>query len=102
MSAMPEYVKEMSNKPLKSACAASRLEGHDCSVYIACIAYPCNGCILEGVADFIQLLIGLTCSEEKPLNYGQSSYFGTNALYKWHHISLQLIVLNPFFSESEA
>jgi len=31
-----------------------------------------------------------------------SSYFGTNAPYKWHHISRQLIALNPFFSESEA
>ena len=33
--------------------------------------------------------------------YSQSSYFGTNAPYKWHHISLKLIVLTPFFSESE-
>ena len=33
--------------------------------------------------------------------YSQSSYFGTNAPYKWHHISLKLIFLNQFFSEGE-
>ena len=33
--------------------------------------------------------------------YGQSSYFGTNAPYKWHYISFKMIFINQFFSESE-
>ena len=45
-----------------------------------------------GTADSVLIASTLDLAD-----YGQSSYFGTNAPYKWHHISLKLIMLNLSF-----